>query len=101
MCGITTQFNVSQARCFECINFIVTLFNVRQTIHMCVASETNRGLLPTLDCVNFTATQFNVRQMTQCVASETCGPDPQFNVSQTPYSYIVQVLTTGKKKKSK
>ena len=79
MCGITTH--VSQTRCFECINFITIQFNVLQTIHMCVASETDRGASPTLECVNFIATQFNVQQTTKCVASETCGLDPQFNVS--------------------
>ena len=81
MCGITTQFNVSLARCFECINFIATQFNVRQTKHMCVASETDRVANPSLECVNFIVTQFNVRQTTQCVASETCGRNPQFNVA--------------------
>ena len=79
MCGITTH--VLQTRCFECINFITAQFNLLQTKHMCVASETDRRTRPTLECVNFIATQFSVQQTTQSVASETCGCKVQFNVS--------------------
>ena len=111
MCGITTH--VSQTRCFECINFIATHIHVLQTTHMCVASETDRDE-PTLECINFIATQINVKQTTQimsqakivgaacnlmhlvCVAR---GFVHILNVvSQTPYSYIVQFLSTGSKK---
>ena len=79
MCGITTH--VLQTRCFDCINFIGTQFNLLQTKHMCVASETYMGASPTLECVNFIAAQFNLLQTTPSVASKTCGRKVQFNVS--------------------
>ena len=54
-----------------------------------------------IDCVNFIATQFNVLQTTQFNVSQVKLAGfiaTQFNVSLPPYSYIVQVLATVRKK---
>ena len=92
MCDITTQFNVTQTRCFECINFIATQFNVQQTTQFTVSQAKPAGFIK---CVNFISTQFNVRQTTQLNVSQAKLAGfiaTQVNVSLPPYSSIHNLM---------
>ena len=95
----TTKFNVLQAKLavfIECVNFIVTQFNVRQTTQLNVSQAKLAGFI---ECVNFIATQFNVRQTTQFNVSQAKLAGfiaKQFNVSLSPYSSIHTLMLIEK-----